>query len=166
MRTAICPGSFDPVTLGHMDIIERTSVIFDQVIVAVSRNPIKNPMFSIEERVEMLREVLSPYSNVAVDSFEGLTVDYAAEQNAVAIVRGLRVISDFENEFRMALVNKTLACRIETLFLMTSAQYSFISSSAIKDVAIFGGPVEGLVSPLVEKRLKEKLKGCYKGKEG
>jgi len=171
LRIAICPGSFDPVTLGHMDIIARTSVIFDQVIVAVSRNPIKNPMFSIQERVEMLKEVLSPYPNVTVDSFEGLTIDYAAKRNAVAIVRGLRVISDFENEFRMALVNKNLACNIETLFLMTRAEYSFISSSAIKEVAIFGGPVERLVPPLVNKRLKEKLSGrlagnCFDNKEG
>jgi len=159
LRIAVCPGSFDPVTLGHVDIIARTSVIFDQVIVAVSRNPIKNPMFSIQERVEMLKEVLLPYSNVTVDSFEGLTVDYATKRNAVAIVRGLRVISDFENEFRMALVNKNLACNIETLFLMTRAEYSFISSSAIKELASFGGPVDRLVPPLVNKRLKEKLGG-------
>lgn len=161
MRTAICPGSFDPVTLGHMDIIVRASVIFDRVIVAVSRNPIKNPMFSILERVKMLKEVLKPYQNVTVDSFDGLTVYYATEQNAVAIVRGLRVISDFENEFRMALINKNLACNIETLFLMTRAEYSYISSSAVKDVAIFNGPLDRLVPPLVVKKLKEKLSGDF-----
>ncbi|MDD3652932.1 MAG: pantetheine-phosphate adenylyltransferase [Desulfotomaculaceae bacterium] len=170
MRTAICPGSFDPVTLGHLDIIVRASVIFDRVIVAVSRNPIKNPMFTIPERVEMLKEVLKPYRNVAIDSFDGLTVYYAAEQSAVAIVRGLRVISDFENEFRMALINKNLACNVETLFLMTRAEYSYISSSAVKDVALFGGPLDRLVPPLVVKKLKEKLNvnqftGCCDGRE-
>jgi len=166
LRTVICPGSFDPVTLGHLDIIVRASMLFDQVIAAVSRNPIKNPLFSISERVEMLKEVLSPYPNVKVDSFNGLTVYYAVEQNAVAIVRGLRVISDFENEFRMALINKNLACNIETIFLMTRAEYSFISSSAVKDVAVFGGPLGHLVPPLVEKRLIEKLSNCDICKEG
>ncbi|MDD4168860.1 MAG: pantetheine-phosphate adenylyltransferase [Desulfotomaculaceae bacterium] len=163
MRTVVCPGSFDPVTLGHLDIIVRASVIFDRVIVAVSRNPIKNPMFSISERVEMLKEVLKPYHNVTIDSFDGLTVSYATEQNAVAIVRGLRVISDFENEFRMALINKNIACHVETLFLMTRAEYSYISSSAVKDVAIFGGPLDRLVPPLVEKKLRKKLSGSFIG---
>jgi len=149
-----------------MDIIVRASILFDQVIVAVSRNPIKNPLFSISERVDMLREVLAPYPNVKVNSFNGLTVYYAVEQKATAIVRGLRVVSDFENEFRMALINKNLAYNIETIFLMTRAEYSFISSSAVKDVAVFGGPVERLVPPLVEKRLVEKLKESDFCKEG
>jgi pantetheine-phosphate adenylyltransferase len=158
LRVAICPGSFDPITIGHLDIIARASVLFDQVITAVSRNPIKNPLFSIEERVEMLSTVLQPYQNVKVDSFHGLTVYYAAEQKAAAIVRGLRVVSDFEDEFRMALINKSLNNSIETIFLMTSAENSFISSSAVKDVAYFNGPLERLVPPLVVKRLEEKLK--------
>ena len=158
MRTAICPGSFDPVTHGHLDIIGRASLLFDRVVVAVSRNPIKNPLFSIDERVGMLREVLTPYPNVEVDSFEGLTVNYALMQKAKAIVRGLRVISDFENEFRMALTNKKLACHVETVFLMTKAEFSFISSSSVKEVASFGGSVRSLVPPLVEERLKEKFK--------
>lgn len=157
MRTAVCPGSFDPITIGHLDIIARASVVFDEVIAAVSMNPVKNPLFTIEERVEMLREVLAPYPNVRVDSFHGLTVYYAVEQKAVAIVRGLRVVSDFEEEFRMALVNKTLVQKIETIFLMTSAENSFISSSAVKSVAAFNGPLERLVPPLVVERLKEKL---------
>lgn len=158
MRTAICPGSFDPVTLGHLDIIGRASLIFSRLIVAVSRNPIKNPLFTIEERVEMLREVLSSYPNVEIDSFGGLTVDYAIAHKAKAVVRGLRVISDFENEFRMALTNKKLACHLETVFLMSRAEYSFISSTTVKEVAAFGGSVRGLVPPLVEKRLKDKFK--------
>ena len=158
MRTAICPGSFDPVTNGHLDIIGRASLLFDRVIVAVSRNPVKNPLFSIQERVEMLKEVISPYPNVEVDSFEGLTVNYAIHRKAKAIVRGLRVISDFENEFRMALTNQKLACHIETVFLMTKAEFSFISSSTVREVASFSGSVRSLVPPLVEERLKGKFK--------
>ncbi|BAF59934.1 MAG: pantetheine-phosphate adenylyltransferase [Pelotomaculum sp.] len=160
MRIAICPGSFDPVTYGHLDIIGRASILFDKIIVAVSRNPTKNPIFSIEERVEMLKEVLKSYNNVEVDSFEGLTVNYAIERKAKAIVRGLRVISDFENEFRMALTNKKLACHIETVFLMTRAEFSYISSTTVKEVASFGGSVRSLVPPLVEERLKEKFKNA------
>lgn len=158
MRTAICPGSFDPVTNGHLDIIGRASLLFDRVIVAVSRNPVKDPLFSIQERVEMLKEVILPYPNVEVDSFEGLTVNYAIKQKAKAIVRGLRVISDFENEFRMALTNQKLACHIETVFLMTKAEFSFISSSTVREVAFFNGSVRSLVPPMVEERLKGKFK--------
>lgn len=158
MRVAICPGSFDPVTYGHLDIIGRASLIFDKVIVAVSRNPIKDPLFSIQERIEMLKGVTTPYANVEVDSFDGLTVDYAIQRKAKSIVRGLRVISDFENEFRMALTNQKLACHIETVFLMTKAEFSFISSSTVKEVASFGGSVRSLVPPLVEERLKDKAR--------
>lgn len=158
MRTAVYPGSFDPVTLGHLDIIGRASLLFSKLIVAVSWNPGKNPLFTPEERVEMLKEVLMPYPNVEVDMFNGLTVHYAIEQKAKAIVRGLRVISDFENEFRMALTNKKLACHLETVFLMTRAEYSFISSTTVKEIASFGGSVRALVPPVVEQRLKEKLK--------
>jgi len=157
---AIYPGSFDPVTLGHLDIIERASMLFDNVIVAVSRNP-KNPLFSIKERVEMLREVLALYpnvDNVDVDSFEGLTVDYALQKKAKHIVRGLQLISDFENEFIMALANKKLTGVVETIFLMTKAEYSCISSSTVKEVAAFGGSLSCFVPPLVEERLIEKYR--------
>jgi len=166
MRTAICPGSFDPVTYGHLDIIGRAALIFDKLIVAVSYNPAKNPLFTIEERIELLRGVLSSYPNIEVKAFTGLTVDLAIESNAKAIVRGLRVVSDFENEFRMALTNQKLACQIETVFLMTKAEYSFISSTTVKEVASFGGSLSGLVPPLVEEKLREKFKGCTRTKEG
>lgn len=157
MRIGLYPGSFDPVTNGHLDIIERAANLFDRVIVSVSRNQKKNPVFSVNERVEMLQEILDDYSNVSVISFDGLTVYFAKEQGANAIIRGLRAISDFENEFMMALTNKKLVSSVETVFLMTSAEYSFISSSAVKEIAMFGGCVKGLVPPLVEKRLKEKI---------
>lgn len=158
MLTAVYPGSFDPVTLGHLDIIGRASLLFSKLIVAVSVNPTKKPLFSPEERVEILKEVLRPFPNVEVDQFNGLTVQYAIEHRAKAIVRGLRVISDFENEFRMALTNKKLACHLETVFLMTKAEYSFINSTTVKEIASFGGSVRALVPPLVEQRLKEKMK--------
>jgi len=158
MRTAICPGSFDPVTYGHLDIISRAALLFDKLIVVVSCNPLKNPLFTIEERVELLQNVLSYYPNIEVKAFTGLTVDVALECNAKAIVRGLRVISDFENEFRMALTNQKLACHIETVFLMTKAEFSFISSTTVKEVASFGGSLRSLVPPLVEERIKEKFK--------
>lgn len=157
MRRAICPGSFDPITFGHLDIIGRASLIFDEVIVAVAQNPLKSSLFSTEERVKMIEEVVSEYKNVIVRSFDGLTVNYALSQKAGAIVRGLRVISDFENEFRMALTNKNLACDVETVFLMTKAEFSFISSSTVKEVASYGGEVRSLVPPLVEGKLKEKF---------
>lgn len=156
MRLAIYPGSFDPVTNGHLDIIERAAALFDQVVVAVSLNPGKTPLFTVEERLEMLNEVTKPFVNVDTGAFRGLTVNYAREKNAQAIIRGLRAISDFENEFMMALTNKKLQPAVETVFLMTRAEYSFISSSAVKEVASFGGCVKDLVPPLVQKRLRDK----------
>lgn len=166
MRKAICPGSFDPITYGHLDIINRASLIFDELIVAVAKNPGKDPLFTIEERVEMIKNVVSKCKNVNVRAFDGLTVNYALSQKAGAIVRGLRVISDFENEFRMALTNKKLAYDVETVFLMTKAEFSFISSSTVKEVASYGGAVCSLVPPLVEKRLKEKFKTYLDHDEG
>jgi pantetheine-phosphate adenylyltransferase len=158
----VYPGSFDPVTNGHLDVIERAAKLFDRIIVSVSKNASKSPLFTVQEREEMLREVLNPYNNVLVDSFDGLTVNFARKKGAVAIIRGLRAISDFENEFMMALTNKKLAPSVETIFLMTKADYSFFSSSGVKEVVMFGGCVEGLVPPLVEERLTKKFKALYK----
>ncbi|SFG39005.1 Phosphopantetheine adenylyltransferase [Desulfotomaculum arcticum] len=158
MRIAVYPGSFDPVTNGHLDIIERAALLFDKLIVAVSRNPGKQPLFSVDERLDMLEEVTHSIDNVVIDAFYGLTVNYAKENNAQAIIRGLRAISDFENEFMMALTNKKLQTSVETVFLMTRAEYSFISSSAVKEVVSFGGCVRDLVPPFVQDRLRDKFK--------
>jgi pantetheine-phosphate adenylyltransferase len=167
LRIAVYPGSFDPITNGHLDVIERAACLFDQLVVAVSRNTSKKPLFTVSERLEMLREVLQPYYNVVVDSFDGLTVNYAKNLGAQAIIRGLRAISDFENEFMMALTNKKLVPSIDTLFLMTRAEYSFISSSAVKEVAYFGGCVRDLVPPVVEQKLREKFMSLQQpGREG
>jgi len=160
VRLAIYPGSFDPVTNGHIDIIERAASLFDRLIVAVSMNAGKKPLFTVEERKGMLVEVTDSFRNVTVDSFKGLTVNFACEKKAVAIIRGLRAISDFENEFMMALTNKKLQPAVETIFLMTKAEYSFISSSAVKEVVLFGGCVSTLVPPLVENRLRDKYINC------
>ncbi|TEB05015.1 Phosphopantetheine adenylyltransferase [Pelotomaculum schinkii] len=138
-------------------------MIFDKLIVVVSCNPAKNQLFTIKERVELLQSVLSNYPNIEVKAFTGLIVDVALECNAKAIVRGLRVISDFENEFRMALTNQKLACHIETVFLMTKAEFSYISSTTVKEVASFGGSLRSLVPPLVEERIKEKFKRYREG---
>ena len=159
MAKAVYPGSFDPLTYGHLDVIERAASLFEEVIVSVSRNASKKPLFSVAERVDMLKAVLAPFPNVTVDSFEGLTVNYAKANGANAIIRGLRAISDFENEFMMALTNKKLAPAIDTVFLMTRAEYSFISSSGVKEVASFGGCVKELVPPEVELRLVKKFAG-------
>jgi pantetheine-phosphate adenylyltransferase len=158
LRIAVYPGSFDPVTNGHLDIIERAAILFDRLIVAVSLNPGKQPLFSVEERMDMLKEVTQPFYNVIVDAFNGLTVNFAKKNEAQAIIRGLRAISDFENEFMMALTNKKLQTSVETVFLMTRAEYSFISSSAVKEVASFGGCVKDMVPPVVAERLREKFK--------
>jgi len=142
---AIYPGSFDPITLGHLDIIERGCRLFDQVIVAVLRNPSKTPLFTVPERIEQIRQSTQHLSNLEVDSFDGLTVNYAKLRQANALLRGLRVLSDFEMELQMAHTNKTLSERIETIFLATSNEYSFLSSSLVKEIARFGGPIDHLV---------------------
>jgi len=158
MRVAVYPGSFDPVTNGHLDIIERAASLFDKLIVAVSLNPCKRPMFTVEERLSMLRQVTHAIENIELDTFEGLTVNYAKDNQAQSIIRGLRAISDFENEFMMALTNKKLQTTVETIFLMTKAEYSFISSSAVKEVAFFGGCVKDMVPPVVHERLQDKFR--------
>lgn len=142
---AIYPGSFDPITLGHLDVIERGSKLFDQIVVAVLRNPNKTPMFTIQERVAHIRSSTNHLPNIEVDSFDGLTVNYAQKLGATVIIRGLRVLSDFEKELQMAHTNKTLAAQIETVFLATSTEYGFLSSSVVKEIARFGGSVDHLV---------------------
>ncbi|MEW6696167.1 MAG: pantetheine-phosphate adenylyltransferase [Bacillota bacterium] len=157
MRIGVYPGSFDPVTNGHLDIIERSAGLFDRLIVAVARNPQKRkPLFTVEERVHMLESSLAKYPNIIVDSYDGLTVNYTLKQGANAIVRGLRAITDFESEFVFALTNKKLAPQLETVYLMTRAEYSFISSSTVKEVASYNGCLNAMVPDLVAEKLKEK----------
>ena len=162
MRRAIYPGSFDPVTNGHLDIIERGCKLFDEIIISILVNPDKQPLFSVEERRDMLTEVLSSIDqgscDVRVDSFQGLLVNYAVAQQADVIVRGIRAISDYEYEFQMALMNRRLEPGIETVFMMPAETYSYVSSRLVKEVFQLGGTVEGLVPPAVEKRMKEKMK--------
>lgn len=155
-RIAIYPGSFDPLTSGHVDIIERGAKIFDSIVVAILSNVEKTPLFSEHERVAIIRDVFKGYSNVEVETFEGLLVDYAQRKKASVLVRGLRAISDFEYEFQMALMNRHLAPGIETVFMMPAEQYTYISSRLIKEVFMLGGAVEGLVPPVVEERLRAK----------
>jgi pantetheine-phosphate adenylyltransferase len=144
---AIYPGSFDPITLGHLDIIQRSSRLFERVIVAVLRNPNKMPLFTVEQRLEQIRLSTKHLPNVGVDSFDGLTVEYAQMQQAQVLLRGLRAVSDFEIELQMAHTNKTLSTQIETVFLATSNEYSFLSSSVVKEIARFGGSVDHLIPP-------------------
>ena len=149
MKKGIYPGSFDPVTKGHLDIIKRTSRIMDNLTVTVLENPRKKADFSIEERTEMLRRVTAPFENVHVDNHQGLLIEYARQKEIKIIVKGLRAISDFEFEFQMALVNRKLNPEIETLFMMTNSKYSYLSSSIVKEVASFGGDIYDLVPPEV-----------------
>ena len=153
MSRAVYPGSFDPFTLGHLDILQRASDIFEKVIVAVLENPNKAPLFSVEERIDMIRDSVGEDARIEVDSFNGLTVDYARKVGAGSLVRGLRATSDFESEFQMALFNRRLAPEINTVFLMTSFANVFLSSSLIKEVASYGGNVDFAVPPSVAKRL-------------
>lgn len=161
MRRAIYPGSFDPLTNGHLDIIERGCKLFDEIIIGILVNPAKQPFFTIEERQEMLTEVLADINKgkctVRVDSFRGLLVNYAVAQQADAIVRGIRAISDYEYELQMAMMNRRLEPRIETVFMMPAETYSYVSSHLVKEVFQLGGAIDGLVPPLIEKRMKEKM---------
>jgi pantetheine-phosphate adenylyltransferase len=155
IRRAIYPGSFDPITMGHLDIIERSAKLFDEVIVALLVNQDKQPMFTNAERVAMIRQVIS-WPNVRVDTFEGLLVHYAVEQEAQAVVRGIRAVSDYEYELQMALMNRRLQPDVETVFLMAAEAYSYLSSRLIKEVFKLGGSITGLVPELVEQRMREK----------
>jgi pantetheine-phosphate adenylyltransferase len=159
VKVAVYPGSFDPLTCGHMDLIERSARLFDRVIVAILTNPDKIPLFTADERREILREnARARFPNVEIDVFSGLLVDYAALKHANVIVRGIRAVSDYEYEFQMALMNRRLQPRIETVFMMPAENYSYLSSRLVKEIARLGGSIKGLVPESVEQRLKEKLK--------
>ena len=156
MRRAVCPGSFDPVTNGHIDIIARASALFDEVTVAVLINKSKQSLFSVDERIAMLQEVCAGFGNVTIDAFHGLLVDFCRERDIHAIVKGLRAVSDFDYELQMAQMNSSLA-QVETVFVPTSPEYSFLASSLVKEVATFGGDVSSLVPPMVLERLTRRL---------
>ncbi len=153
---AVYPGSFDPLTNGHLDLIQRGARVADRLIVAILRNTTKQPLFSIEERAEMIREVTASLPSIEIDSFEGLLVDYAARRNANAILRGIRAISDYETELQMALLNRRMRPETETIFLMAAEEYSFISSRMIKEIVMLGGDVSGFVPEAVARRLRAK----------
>jgi pantetheine-phosphate adenylyltransferase len=160
--TAIYPGSFDPPTNGHLDLIERGSKIFDELVVAILRNAEKTPLFSVGERRRMLEELTAGFKNVRVDTFDGLTVDYAARVKASAVLRGIRALSDYEYELQMALMNRKLRPELETVFMMPAEKYSYLSSRLVREVARLGGSINKLVPEMVEQRLKEKLDPAYK----
>jgi pantetheine-phosphate adenylyltransferase len=161
MRKAIFPGSFDPLTNGHLDVIKRSSPLFDEIVVAILNNPDKNPMFTVEERAEMIEEILPSVEHdgckITVAAFSGLTAEFAKRSGATAIVRGIRAVSDYEYELRMALMNRKLEPTIETVFLMADEEYSYVSSTLMKQVFLLGGRVEGLIPPSVEARMRIKL---------
>ena len=157
MKTAVYPGCFDPVTMGHLDIVERTSQIFDKVIIGVLNNRAKSPLFSVEERVNMLKEVTADLPNVEVQSFAGLVLDFVRQNEAQLIVRGLRAITDFEYELQMAQTNRVMAPEVDTLFLTTNLRYSYLSSSIVKEIAAGGGDISAFVHPYVAERMRMKL---------
>ncbi len=158
MKIAIYPGSFDPVTLGHLDIINRASALFDKLIVVVMHNVSKKPIFSVEERKEFLRRTTKHLNGVEIDSFGGLLADYAAKQGACTIVKGLRAVSDFEYEFQMALTNRKLNPEVDTVFLMTSAEYMYLSSSMVKDIALHGGNIADFVPAEIESEIIARIR--------
>jgi pantetheine-phosphate adenylyltransferase len=160
--SAIYPGSFDPPTNGHLDLIQRGSKIFEELVVAILRNPEKSPMFSLGERLEMLRELTADLKNVRIDTFDGLMVEYAKSIDAMCILRGIRAISDYEYELQMALMNRKLEPTLETVFMMPADKYSYVSSRLVREVAQAGGPVKGLVPEVVEQKLRQKLDPAYK----
>ncbi|MGI9330455.1 MAG: pantetheine-phosphate adenylyltransferase [Gammaproteobacteria bacterium] len=155
---AMYPGTFDPITNGHHELVRRAAKIFDRVVVAVAASPNKRPLFSLQERAQMAREVLADVPNVSVDSYEGLTVDYARKHDLQAVVRGLRAVSDFEYEFQLSSMNRALSSDVETVFLCPEAEYNFISATLVREVAALGGDVSRFVHPVVQKSLNQKLK--------
>lgn len=165
-KIAVCPGSFDPVTLGHLDIIKRGIKVFDKVYVVVLNNSSKNPLFTVEERMDLLRKVTKNFPNVVVDSFQGLLIDYAKSKNATVVLRGLRAVSDFEYEMQITSMNRKLNENIETLFMMTNNQYSFLSSSIVKEAAKYNGNISDLVPVEVESALKKKFEPPFSYERG
>jgi pantetheine-phosphate adenylyltransferase len=155
---AVYPGSFDPVTNGHLDLIQRSSALFDSVVVAILRNADKAPLFTVEERMEMLQEVVCEYKNVSITSFEGLTVDFVERIGASVIIRGIRAVSDYEYELQMALMNRRLSNKVETVFMLPAESYSFLSSKLVKEIAHHGGAIQGFVPKGVERRLSSKFR--------
>ena len=163
--SAIYPGSFDPITNGHVDIIERGLRVFDRIVIAVLKNPNKQPLFTTKERVRMIQDIFASKKEVEVRAFDGLLVDFARAQGTRVVIRGLRAISDFEYEFQMALMNRSLAPDIETFFMMPSVNYTFLSSNVVREVAGLGGSVEGLVPGLVSRKLRAKMSAFQKSKK-
>lgn len=156
-RIAVYPGTFDPVTNGHIDLVERSLRIFDEVIVGIAANPKKQPLFSLDERISMFKDATSRFKHLVIEGFDGLLVDYIKRKEAVATIRGLRAVSDFEYEMQMALMNRRLDSMIETVFMMPSEEYSFITATIVKEVASYGGDVSSLVPKVVVERLKKKF---------
>ena len=165
MKIVIYPGTFDPVTNGHIDVIKRAIDLFDKVVVTVARNPVKNPMFSLKDRLIMLRECLNELPNVSVDSFEGLVVDHAKEVGAIGIIRGLRAVSDFEYEFQMALMNRKLDENLRTIFLMPHEKYTYLNSTIIRNLSQFNSDVSDFVPPIVSKMLKSEKYNAFTPKQ-
>ncbi len=158
MKRAIYPGTFDPVTNGHLDLVERGLMIFDELIIAVAPSPKKQPLFTIKERLLLIEESVREYQGVRVEAFDGLLIDYVKRRGGIGIIRGLRAVSDFEYEMQMALMNRRLAGDLETVFMMPSEEYSYLTSTIVKEVASFGGTITGLVPEVVEKALKDKFR--------
>ncbi len=156
-KIAVYPGSFDPITYGHLDIINRALKIFDKIVVAVACNSSKNSLFNVDERLGLISAVLADNNRVKVDTFDGLLVDYVLSQEATVIIRGLRAVSDFEYEFQLAQINRGITLEVETMFMMTSVPFSYLSSSVVKEISSLKGPVDNLVPPLVKKALEEKF---------